>query len=807
MSNKIKICIVALVCMIQYRAGADTVTIKQKDRYVTIANKTTQIKFNLRTGKYSGKNLQSNLTMFKNAKFQIDPSPTRTWREPKTTYTYEQKNIIDKLGTGKTLEIIHTPHESYDPIRILTITIYEDKPFVVLGFAIKNQFAWELRICDALVLNEGELFINQQPKNPKVLRGGAGAERNIVKNSWQIDALNSAMLTYKNKKQRETIVAGGLKYKEYIRNVKLKQNKNKKQMTLKIWDPQGKRVPANTTWYSQDSFYLDFVTKDPFTSLENFGLAMRTINNAKPNNYNFPTLCGWMVSTKRFGEGKPINNSPGLVKQVDIAKKSGILKYTPVAVRLEPDAYCYTRQGNTQQGWWDDKHWAMYIRSLRPPYETFEKFCQAVQKRGGITFTYFQGSLPSNDFATAHPNWMLNNDISRIHVDHAHHRPIIRYDYTDHEFQAYVLKMWKRLRRNGMKGIKFDYPETAWARYGGFEDKTYTTSSAYRKLFELAREGLGKDAYLHERALGGSVHESVPRVDLTAGVVDLQRVWSDSSHFEPEMASRIGLRWYKNRVVFSYYPDGKSLYIPKTHNPLPTDKRRTLLTLIGLLSGRLELGTSFGSMTPQMIHDISRLYPMFSQQKSPRPVDMLLNKKDPETYVYQVNKQWLQIILFNAQNKAKTISVPLAGNQADTGSLGLDTKAQYYIYDFWNNKYIGLLKGTDTLSRPLKANEALVYSVHKKLSHPQFISTNRHIMQGMMELHNVSWNKNNKQYQGQADVIAGETMEIIIAPNNYKFPTVTVDAGTATINKTKDGLLILKIDSKENKTILWKLQF
>jgi len=617
------------------------------------------------------------------------------------------------------------------------------------------------------------------------------------------------MLTYKTNTKRQTIVAGGLKYKEYIRNITIYENKrnHKKQMTLKIWDPQGKRVPAKKTWYSQDTIYLDFITQNPFESLEKFGLAMRKINNAHPNNYNFPTLCGWMISTRRYGEGKPINNSPALVKQMDIAKQSGIMKYTPVAIRLEPDAYCYAHQGNTQQGWWDDKHWAMYIRSLRPPYETFAKFCKAVQDRGGITFTYFQSSMPSNDFAAAHPEWMLNNDISRIHLDHGPQTPLIRYDYTDPDFQAYVLKMWKRLRKDGMKGIKFDYPETAWETEGGFEDKTYTTSSAYRKLFELAREGLGKNAFLHERALGVVPQKIAPRVDLNAGVVDIQRVWGDSSHFVSEMASRIGLRWYKSRVVFTYYPDGKSMYIPRTHKPIPTYKRRTLLTLIGLLSGRLELGTSFGSMTSMMIHDISRLYPMFAEQKSPRPVDMLLNKKDPETYVYKVNKQWLQIILYNTHNQDRTLKVPLSGEQADTGSLALNKNSQYYIYDFWNEKYIGLFKGTDTLSSQLKAKEALVYSVHKKLTRPQFISTNRHIMQGMMELHNITWNPNNKQYKGQADVIAGETMKITIALNNYQTPTVTVDAGTATISKTENGLIVLKIDNNKNKTISWKLQF
>ena len=34
---------------------------------------------------------------------------------------------------------------------------------------------------------------------------------------------------------------------------------------------------------------------------------------------------------------------------------------------------------------------------------------------------------------------------------------------------------------------------------GGFEDKTSTTAAAYRKWFQMCRDGLGADALLHER--------------------------------------------------------------------------------------------------------------------------------------------------------------------------------------------------------------------------------------------------------------------------------------------------------------------
>ena len=411
-------------------------------------------------------------------------------------------------------------------------------------------------------------------------------------------------------------MVGGLKYRDFLRRIQLDERKRGK-LTVTIEDPQGKQIAPGATYDAVDTVFLDFSTADPFVSLERYGLTMRTANNANPNDYDFPTLCGWLVSSG-YGEGRHINDSKELVGQMELAKKSGILNYTPVGIRLEPDYYCHRDYGNTQQGWWDDAHWAKY-KSLVAPYETFGKFCGKLHELGGVPFTYIQTNMPSNDFAIAHPEWMLNNDISRIHAEHRHHMPFVKFDFTDPGFQAHTLAMWKRLGKQGLEGIKFDYPESGWCLDGGFEDKSHTTTTAYRKIFQLCRAGLGDKAYIHERNLG---EYGTPCLDVTAGIVDLQRVWADSSHFEPEMASRMGLRWYKNRSVFGYYPDGKSF------KKMDTDARRTMLGLVGLISGRLELGTSFGSMKPEEQHDLTRLYPVLKGTQSFRPVDMLVEGRN-----------------------------------------------------------------------------------------------------------------------------------------------------------------------------------
>ncbi|MCF7956631.1 MAG: hypothetical protein K9M75_12580 [Phycisphaerae bacterium] len=810
----------ALICNCVFARPAVQVDVTAA--HASIENNAIAVEFDLTNGTYCGIDKSDNTTVFKDAWYRIGQGG---WKEPEYLYKAERLGqVVDKFGEGETLRIWYLPQDSYDPWRFLDLTVYRESPFFVIGWGIKNNKDYTVRARTAEVLLNGILFNSQKIIEPKVLRGGAGADENFVESTWQINAHNSAMLTYKDVlsgNKRKTLVAGGLAYAEYMRTVEFHEKAKGRSlrtpqtntppmkesfMTLTIHDPQGKRVPPGKLWKSKDNFFVDITTADPFQSLERYGKSLAAANNANPNPYDFPTLCGWMASQKGYGDGTPTNSSPALVEQMEIAINKGITKYTPVALRLEPDYYCYSDDGNTQQGWFDDEHWAKY-RSLQKPYETFSKFAGKINSMGGKVFTYVQGSMPSNDFALAHPDWMLNDDISLLYEDHAHARTFVRYDFTNPDFQDYLLKMWTRLGNDGVVGIKFDYPESAWAKDGGFDDKSYTTVSAYRKIFQLTRQGLGPGAYIHERIMGFKLFE-VPCTDVNAGIIDLQRVWPDASHFEPEMSSRIGLRWYKQGNVFRYYPDGKSFH----QNGVELDRthRRTFLTLIGLLSGRIELGTSFGKLTEDMIYDLTRFYPILPNGKTFRPADFLLNKKHPEVYVYDVTGDWKQVILVNNDvptgrrktSTIKTIAAPVSGNQANTGSLGLDSSKKYYVFDFWNQKPLGVIAGSDVLSADLWSGQAQVYSVKQVEDNPVILGTNRHVMCGMMELSKANWDPGKKTLAFTADLVAGETMSITIAiGEEAKYKAVAAKSDTAKVSFKQTGRYVtVSASSKKNQT-------
>jgi hypothetical protein len=801
MKLKIKNCLLAAIFTFSHIVmyAQDDTKIVQINNNVTISNSCLSLAFDLDKGFYSITDLKSGILVLEKARLSADNwNTSQVFGSTKIKgqkIRWEQKEVKQNDKSGKRLELVYSGSGKLIPAYYFSFTLLDQDSYIIMQAGIKNTLPNLCRFMNAEPIANASFYPGSTISALQTLNGAAGVTMPEVSGDVSRESTNSLMITALVNNKRHTVVIGGLKYQNYYATAFYRiDEKGKRNITLAMSDPAGRRIEKDEEWWAPDTYYLGVGT-DPFTTLEQYGLAMRIANNANPNLYSFPTLCGWAVGN--LSKGKDINNSKALVEEMDEANKCGLTKYTKVAVRLEPDFYCYT-DGNTQQGWWDDEHWSKYGH-LVAPYETFEKWCTGVKERDGIPFTYFQAGMPSDDFARAHPEWMLNDDISQLHLYHRHHQPYVRYDYTNAEFQKYTLSMWQRLRKEGLVGVKFDYPETAW-NTAKFDDPLATTTSAYRKVFELCREGLGPDARIHERALGESDR---PILDVTAGIVDIQRTAWDNNSFEPQYVTTGGLRWYKAGSVFRYYPDSKAIH---THSP---ETRQSLLTMMAFTSGRLELATPFKMLTPEMVHDISRIYPVYDGINSPRPVDAFTGKKDPSVYDLALTKDWHQVVLFNAGNEKSSISVGLSSPLIE-GGLALEKDAEYYVYDFWKDTFIGKFNGTQIITANLDSMACALYSIRKVLSTPQLLSTNRHILQGWMDIKELKWDENKKALSGKACVVAGEPFKIVIANNNREFLSVIAPGFTITKQNHPSGnntLDVIVIESRENNEVPFTITY
>jgi hypothetical protein len=451
------------------------------------------------------------------------------------------------------------------------------------------------------------------------------------------------------------------------------------------------------------------------------------------------------------------------------------------------------------QGWWDDEHWQKH-GLYAAPFETSEKYGAGVHRNGCLAFTYFQSASASEDFRKSHVEWLCGKNPSRT------------LDFTMPEVKEHLRKVFGTLK-GPIDGIMFDYADELWtneASRGGFADPHATSTAYYRTLYLSAKEGLGPNSWIHERNL------FQPNNDLTLGFIDLQRTSNDTDKISPELLTRSGLRWYKNRVVMQYDMDSKELndgWKIDGWNGSDRDGRRMMLTMAFVASSRLLVANSFRDLSKETLRDLSRTFPYPAAPKSARPVDAFVCEGCPRVYDYAVSPRWHQLTLYNnaIPTRPDTISVPLAGDPV-AGALGLDPAKEYYFYDFWNDRFAGRLKGSASLVQELRPGEARMIAVHEVEPNPQFIATDRHVMQGFLDFARYpAWDETAKTLSGSSKLVAGEPYRVILATNGYRPLSAKVAAKNARAKiasfDAAAGLAVLTLESPENTVVEWAASF
>ena len=804
--------------------SAQTVSINGSN--ITLKNKFQELNFALDKGLFEIK-ASDGTTVAQNIFFQMGGIQSK---EDHVARTHQITETKDALGNGKTLTVRIRVNQYPDVL--WQATMYNDKDFLVFNMGLANDTDKPHKIMCFYPFVSNNVYTGMNnDTNYKVLEGTSGGGRTIISKDRLLTSFNNLLVRFGCKEQTKILVAGGLTYNEFDKFVTVQKEKNNLRLQLFSEDPVGKLVDADSTYWLNEKFYFCFNNTDPFTALEKYAHTLKTAQNVRLNMYDFPTECLWYASFYNNEKGRrKFNDSKGAVEEMDNAIASGFTRYTRVAIRLVPDAY----GKNNQQGWWDDKHWAMYGEGMSTegphyiaPYLTTDSWAQAILKKGGLPITYFQSGRRSEDYAMQHPGHMLFNDPFRVintperftmrvnevggyDTGYFNHwwsdKMLWGYDFTDPGFITHMQQVYKNLHRAGIRGIMYDYPEvTSYAFEGGFEDKHKTTAWAYRNMFKLAYEGLGPDCYLDERnLLRGS--------DITLGLVASQRVWADTDGITPEMVTRCGLRWYKNRTVINYDMDSKD---PSDAQPLTNnDGSRSLYTMCYVTSGRFLLGRSFNQLSQQQLRDMSRTFPYHTSAQSARPIDAFNEGTEyPRIYDFKVTEKWHQLTLYNynmdsSRPEKNRFEVSLGGS-LNEGGMELDSAATYYIYDFWNDTLAGQIQGADTLVQILREGEARMLSVHKVEKHPQFISTDRHIMQGYVDLKDCQWTEHKRTLSGTSAVIGNDPYKIIIATNGHRYKRCKAKgAKTAVrIKDRKNGLLELTLESSRNKNIQWSVIF
>ncbi len=829
-------------------AGSDEIrrdhraAVRENNRIVTLENGLVRVRYDLTKGTYAADDLN------RGREILADVATTAgRYSSAGATHTFVVEPLSDALGLGRS--VVVSSEIAGGPKLLLRLSLYDGGDWIALTAGLENTTDQTIHLKEFSPLTGTAFAGFDHRRRYSTLDGSSGGgTTRVMRDGKRRVSLNNLLATFGNPGANRSLVIGGLGYEEFEKSAAVERGDS--ALSIRLWasDPVGKRIEPGVRYLvTQDRFYVDFMTDNPFTALETYAHRLRLAQGVVLPVCRFPIVDTWFAQVPHFGGGedragyRAQNDSVGAVEEMECVVRTGFLKYSPVAVLLEPDLYESLTDKNTQQGWWDDEHWqrgpnnrargvGSWVSSngqFVAPYETARKWAGAVRALGGIPMIYVQTGFRSQDYAEKFPDHMLFNEANHPHLTDTGEQAYrdkekkfprrLGYDYTDPGFIQHLREVWENLRLAGIQGVKFDYPDypfTGWPTTGGMEDPTATTAMHYRNVFRLAQQGLGPESFVHERSLArGS--------DVTLGLVTSQRTEGDTDKINPAMVSRVGLRWYKNRVVLNYDMDGKN---PFHAVPANRDGQRAMLTMAYVVSGTLMIVPSFGRMTAEQLHDLSRLYPFHANRQSARPVDAF-TQAQPRIYDYAVNPQWHQVTLYNTDAEQTTdISVDLAGDTA-FGALGLAPEKHYYVYDFWNDRLAGKFAGSQPLQQTLRPGEARMLAIREALDRPQILSSDRHLMQGLVDVLGCDWDATTRVLRGVVNVVGGEPYRLILATNGLTpAGSVTVDEmierdiaksslpaiksmGTLRPSPDTPGIIEVTLNRPTNGPVAWELAF
>ncbi len=131
-----------------------------------------------------------------------------------------------------------------------------------------------------------------------------------------------------------------------------------------------------------------------------------------------------------------------------------------------------------------------------------------------------------------------------------------------------------------------------------------------------------------------------------------------------------------------------------------------------------------------------------------RPLDLFEREVPSVWHLKMTNAAgaWDVVGLFNFDQAPATRAVRFA-------DLGLDPGAEYAVFEFWEERFLGLLRDGVELSLPAESSRIL--SIRRVTGVPQLIGTDMHLLQGWHEVKQLAWNDSAHVLSGRYERMPG----------------------------------------------------
>ena len=239
-------------------------------------------------------------------------------------------------------------------------------------------------------------------------------------------------------------------------------------------------------------------------------------------------------------------------------------------------------------------------------------------------------------------------------------------------------------------------------------------------------------------------------------------------------------------------------------NLLTLSQSQAAATLLALTGGNLLSGDRLPDLDATRLEILKKIFPAFGE--AARPVDLFDTDRHC-VFALKLKRsfgEWTVVGIFNvSEDDACERVLPLE-------RLWLDPHKKYVAYDFWKERLHGQVQGE--LRVRVEPSSVTLLAIHEQQGHPQVISTDRHVLQGAIELQDLNWDAASRTLRGVSQGPAATAHNVLVyLPEPQRWvqggPYLYHDFSNYTLKLMNDHLLRVRVRFDQETSVAWEVAF
>ena len=452
---------------------------------------------------------------------------------------------------------------------------------------------------------------------------------------------------------------------------------------------------------------------DPFQSIEAFGDAMARFSARPVRTGPTGLWCSWYAHRMGMTEEKVLANA-------EVAAHH----FKPLGLEIMQLDHGWQR-GDVTGDWVPNERFPHGLKWLA------DQLRERYGLRLGVWISPTDVAETSGLFQQ-HPDWMLKGSDGKPRVNWRWYwKPnpnCYELDATHPDAFKFLADSFRQLTDWGVSYYKIDFiAASAGEHFVQHDPKTTRGWSVLRRAMEAVRAGAGDSAWIRycqtppilSAGLANSAYGGDDTLD--AGIPGRFDVLRDNAH-----ALAAGY-WLNDRA---YHREVCDMSVRMQGS---VEEARVRAALMTLANCSISWSDELCYLPPSRIRLMQQCLPPGNPPM--KPLD-LFERDIPSVWHLKVTNEverWDVIGLFNFRGSAEPRAVRL-------DQLGLDTNGAYAVFEFWEEKFLGVHRGGLELTLPPESSRIL--SIRKLTGVPQLIGTDMHLLQGYHEVKRLSWDGN-----------------------------------------------------------------